>query len=55
MAGLQLELVAQGITILGGVVASLLAGFQIIDTYLDIKEKLRKRRTRGNRSKIGKG
>lgn len=53
MAGIQLELVVQGITILGGAVALMLTVFQIVDTYLDIKEKLRKRRTRGKRKKRG--
>lgn len=54
MAGLQLELVVQGVAILGGVVALLLAGFQILDVYLDINENLRKRRTRRKRRKRSK-
>lgn len=37
------------ITIVGGVVALVLGIFQVVDTYLDIGDKLRKRRLRKNR------
>ena len=44
MANIQIETAVQVITILGGTVALLLAVLQIAETYLDIGEKLRKRR-----------
>lgn len=44
MASLSLEAVAQVVTIIGGAAALLLAALEMIDTYLDIGEKLRKRR-----------
>lgn len=46
MADIQLETMVQAITILGGTVALLLAALQIVETYLDIDEKLRKQRLR---------
>ena len=46
MASIQVEFVVQAITILGGAVALLLALLQIVETYLDIGEKLRKQRFR---------
>lgn len=46
MANIQIETAVQVITILGGTVALLLAVMQIVDTYLDIGEKLRKKRLR---------
>lgn len=46
MASIQIESVVQVVTILGGIVALLLALLQIVDTYLDIGEKLRKQRSR---------
>ena len=44
MASIDLETAVQLITIAGGAVALLLAALQLVDTYLDIAEKLRKRR-----------
>lgn len=41
---LNLEVILLVVTILGGVVALVLAVFQLVDTYLDIGEKLKKRR-----------
>ena len=38
------ETVLQIVTILGGTIALLLAVLQIVETYLDIAEKLHKRR-----------
>lgn len=46
MADIQLETMVQAITILGGTVALALAALQIVETYLDIGEKLRKKRLR---------
>lgn len=46
MANISVEMMVQVVTILGGVVALLLAALQIIETYLDIGEKLRKQRLR---------
>ena len=46
MAGIQIEIVVQVVTVLGGIVALLLALLQIVETYLDIGEKLRKQRLR---------
>jgi hypothetical protein len=46
MASIQVESVVQVVTILGGIVALLLALLQIVETYLDIGEKLRKQRLR---------
>ena len=46
MDSANLEAILQVVTILGGAIALLLAVMQIFDTYLDIGEKLRKRRLR---------
>ena len=46
MANIQMEILVQAVTILGGTVALLLAVLQIVETYLDIGEKLRKQRLR---------
>ena len=46
MANIQMEMLVQAVTILGGTVALLLAVLQIVETYLDIGEKLRKQRLR---------
>lgn len=46
MANIQMEMLVQAVTILGGTVALLLAALQIVETYLDIGEKLRKQRLR---------
>lgn len=53
MQGFTLEAALQLITIAGGAVALLLAALQLVDTYLDIAEKLRKRR-RGQKKKTKK-
>lgn len=44
MEGITLETLHQVVTILGGIGALLLALLQIIETYVDIGDKLRKRR-----------
>jgi hypothetical protein len=44
MEYIDLETSVQFVTILGGAIALLLAVLQIIETYLDIGEKLSKRR-----------
>ena len=44
MQGFTLEAAVQLITIAGGAVALLLVALRLVDTYLDIAEKLRKRR-----------
>jgi hypothetical protein len=44
MANIELETVGQIVAILGGAVALLLALLQIVDTYVDIGDKLHKRR-----------
>lgn len=44
MASIQVETIVQVITILGCTVTLLLALLQIVETYLNIGEKLRKRR-----------
>ena len=44
MQEFTLEAAVQLITSAGGAVALLLAALQLVDTYLDIAEKLRKRR-----------
>jgi hypothetical protein len=46
MAGIQLDTIVQVVTILGGLIALLLALLQIVETYLDVGEKLRKQRLR---------
>lgn len=38
MASIQMETIVQGVTILGGVVALLLAGLQDVETSLDISK-----------------
>lgn len=44
MASIQVEIVVQIIALLGGTVTLLLGLIQIVDTYLDIGDKLHKRR-----------
>lgn len=44
MEGVDLETIVQVVTILGGIVALFLALLQIIETYVDIGDKLHKRR-----------
>lgn len=44
MEGVNLETLLQGVTILGGIVALFLALLQIVETYVDIGDKLHKRR-----------
>ena len=44
MQSLHLEAAVQVVTILGGVVSLLLATLKLADTWLDIGDKLRKRR-----------
>jgi hypothetical protein len=46
MAGFNLDTAAQVITIVGGLVALVLAGVEIADTWLDIGDKVSKRRKR---------
>lgn len=46
MEGINLETLLQVVTILGGIVAFFLALLEIIETYMDIGEKLRKQRLR---------
>lgn len=43
MNPIDLEHILIVVTIIGGVVALVLALFQIVDTYLDIGDKIRKR------------
>jgi hypothetical protein len=51
MANIQMETLVQVVTILGGTVALLLAVLQIVETYLDIGEKLRKQRLRNKQKR----
>jgi len=44
MEGINLETLLQVVTILGGIIALFLALLQIIETYVDIGDKLHKRR-----------
>lgn len=44
MGNIYLETVVQVVAIVGGVVALMLAGLQAAETWLDISEKLKKRR-----------
>ena len=44
MEGTNLETLLQVVTIVGGIVALLLALLQIVETYVDIGDKLHKRR-----------
>jgi hypothetical protein len=44
MEGINLDTNVQAVTILGGIIALFLALLQIIETYVDIGDKLRKRR-----------
>ncbi len=50
MGNFNLETTVQVVTVLGGIIALLLATLQIADTWLDISEKLRKRRLRKKKS-----
>lgn len=54
MASVQVESVVQVVTILGGVFALLLALLQIVETYLDIGEKLHKQRLRRKQRRTNK-
>ena len=49
MGNIFLETTVQVLTIVGGVVALVLAGLQAAETWLDIGEKLRKRRKKSGR------
>lgn len=49
MDTINLEVVILVVTIISGVVTLILALFQIVDTYLDIGDKLRKRQLRKSR------
>lgn len=55
MTGLNLETAVQVVTIIGGIIALLLAAVQMVDTWLDIGEKLRKRRSRKQTPPTGGG
>lgn len=44
MEGINLETLLQVVTIVGGIIALFLALLQIIETYVDIGDKLHKRR-----------
>lgn len=44
MEGINLEVILKVVTILGGIVALFLALLQIVETYVDIGDKLHKRR-----------
>lgn len=44
MEGINLETILQVVTILGGIIALFLALLQIVETYVDIGDKLHKRR-----------
>lgn len=50
MANVYLETAVQVVAIMGGVVALVLAGLQAAETWIDIAEKLRKRRKKGGRN-----
>lgn len=50
MANVNLEAVAQVVTIIGGVAALLLAALEMVDTFLDIGHKWRKRHPSGKKS-----
>lgn len=54
MANMQLDAVVGVVTILGGAVALVLALLQIIETYLDVGEKLRKLRLRKKQGRTNK-
>lgn len=54
MASIQVEFVVQVVTILSGAVALALALLQIVETYLDIGEKLRKQRLRSKQRRTNK-
>ncbi len=43
MEGVDLETIVQVVTILGGIIALLLALLQIVETYVNIGDKLHKR------------
>lgn len=49
MGDVYLETAVQVVAIVGGVVALVLAGLEATETWLDIGEKLRKRRRKGGR------
>ena len=46
MGSIELETAVYLVTVVGAVVALVLAGLQAAETWLDIREKLRKRRQR---------
>lgn len=49
MGNVYLETAVQAVAIVGGVVALVLGGLQAAETWLDIGEKLKKRRKKGRR------
>jgi len=51
MDTVDLETLLLVVSILGGMIALLLALLQMIDTYIDIGDKLRKRRRNNGRTK----
>lgn len=51
MGTVNFDTIAQIVTVLGGAVALLLAALQIVETYLDVSEKLRKRRSKKRKVK----
>lgn len=51
MEGLDLDTVAQVVSVFGGLVALMLAAVEIADTWLDIGEKIRKRRKAGKKNR----
>lgn len=53
MEGINLEMLLQVVTILGGIIAPLLALLQIIETYVDIGDKLHKRRLERKNHTLG--
>lgn len=54
MEGISLDTAVQVITIAGGAVALLLATLQLVDTWLDIGEKLRKRQEDVKKQQAGR-
>ena len=49
MGNVNLETIVQVVTIVGAMVALMLAGLQAAETWLDIGEKLKKRRKKSGR------
>lgn len=50
MGNVNWETAVQVVAVVGGVVALVLAGLQAAETWIDIGEKLRKRRKKGGRN-----